>query len=506
MNATLRETRSQDISLNALLDGIETGQVVLPNFQRDFDWSDADVRSLLGTVLSGWPIGSLLLIEGDAHDEFYSPRPVESAPPVSSSIIYIILDGQQRLTSLYQALTGRGSQRYAMRVNRASDFSDVDVLDESIVSFSVDHDISSQQGVDDDLVIPVTALRDASSFFEWRDENVSDPDLSKWVTGLYREHLASLHQYRIPAVIVDSRIEPAAVARVFERVNRTGMKLGAFDLMVAKSYRDGFNLRTAWELSQAEYPILERMLSGDGLPVLTAMALHRSGDVRQAAVLRLDRAVIADEWDAAVKHFASAAHFVERKFGVLDGDWVPYKQMLIVLAALDRKIDLRESEADISTWFWVTGFGRRYDAASNTRAVNDYGALLRGEFVRSVLIMDRSDCLEATRGQQGAWHRAFLCAMAASAPQGEVAEPTGVQVRSVFARGTGSLRPPLHLRTLTFSLWRERTHIETSLGAPIDLEPSVPALEAQLKSLVRFISARAQVPVVLAEVEGGERR
>lgn len=135
MRPTLRETRSQDVNLNALVDGIDTGQVVLPDFQRDFDWGAGDIRALLGTVLNGWPMGSLLLIEGSANEEFYAPRAVDLAPPIADEVVYTILDGQQRLTSMYHALTGKGETIFALKLSAKIDYDDVDSLDEAIISF-----------------------------------------------------------------------------------------------------------------------------------------------------------------------------------------------------------------------------------------------------------------------------------------------------------------------------------------------------------------------------------
>src|SRR5687768_2418808 len=112
---TQRTTTIDDPDLVELLDGIDAGQVALPNFQRDFDWTDSDVRALLATVLNGWPMGSLLLIEGNAATrDFYDPRAFEYAPPLAKTPETIVLDGQQRLTSLYTALYDKSESVHAV--------------------------------------------------------------------------------------------------------------------------------------------------------------------------------------------------------------------------------------------------------------------------------------------------------------------------------------------------------------------------------------------------------
>ncbi|MFT2693349.1 DUF262 domain-containing protein [Clavibacter zhangzhiyongii] len=495
--------------MSALIDGIDNGQVVLPNFQRDFVWSESDVKMLLGTALSDWPMGSLLLIEGSGHRSFYSPRPIELAPEVAEELVYIILDGQQRLTSLYQALVGKGKSVYALRLSRAVDLQNVDSLDESIVAIpheSWDKAVekAEQRG---DFLLPFSALRDASAFYEWRDQREMTGDTRAWLIKTYRDNLSSIHTYRVPAVIVDSRIEPQAVARVFERVNRTGLKLGTFDLMVAKSYSDVFNLRTAWEVAREHNPVLVRMLGDDGLPILSAMALRAYDDVRASAVLSLSAEDVQREWDEAVEHFVNAALFAESKLGVLDAEWLPYRQMLTVMAALDYVKPIVTVANLVSKWFWHTGFGLRYDVASNTRAANDYRALVvLKDPTHESLTMVRQPLLEATRGQLGAWHRAYLCALAVDAHKDSDTRESMPRPRSVFVRGRGSLTPPLHLRTLTFALFADDgSRIPSPLAASSDMGETVSSLDAQLDRLEQFIATDLSLSVqVIGADEVGE--
>src|SRR5206468_1184473 len=104
-------TTSQMMGLEELADGIHHGVVVLPDFQRDFDWSERDVRELLITVLNGWPAGSILIMRGVPS---FRVRSFESAPAALNTPEFVVLDGQQRLTALYQALYGMGKHVFAL--------------------------------------------------------------------------------------------------------------------------------------------------------------------------------------------------------------------------------------------------------------------------------------------------------------------------------------------------------------------------------------------------------
>lgn len=512
---SLRKTRAQDLDLHALLEGIDQGQVVLPNFQRDFDWTDSDVRSLLGTVLSGWPIGSLLLVDG-THD-FYDPRPIEKAPPVSNDIVHVILDGQQRLTALYQALYGRGDLVYALQIPQGRRYDDIDTLDDSLQSIKSDvwyKFYSSPATQWEAELLPISALRTAADFYEWRDAAVDSGDRAgrDRLTEIYRSFLAGLHNYKVPCVIIDRSIEPAAVARIFERVNRTGTPLGTFDLVVARSFTPTFNLRVLWEESLNARPLLGRFLGDDGLPILTVMALRQHGDVRQSAVLGLSGPAIRDGWELAVDNFEAALSFAVRHLGVLDPDWIPYRPMMTILAAVNYDRPLATIEAEVVRWYWSTVIGQRYDVASNTRAAGDFKALISGEDpISRPPIMIEEVFLEATRGQQGALHRGFLTAMGHQVVRDRGWE-TGYEAPrefdfrpvSLYPRGHGSkLDPPVHLRTLSFALRsRSREEPGDAWEAPFleSFDSNLPpedVLRMRLSRLHSFVVDQTGLPVRL---------
>ena len=91
-----------------LFDHINRGELQLPDFQRDYRWNVDRIRSLLVTVLRGYPIGSFMAL--DTHDVpvYFRPRPIETAPDTGVSPGLLLLDGQQRLTTLYQCMRGDG--------------------------------------------------------------------------------------------------------------------------------------------------------------------------------------------------------------------------------------------------------------------------------------------------------------------------------------------------------------------------------------------------------------
>ena len=95
---------AKKFNLEELLRKINDGLIQLPDFQRDWVWSDEQIKSLIESVIRGFPINSILLLECGANNLNFSCRPIEGADKSDVSPQHLILDGQQRLTSLFGAL------------------------------------------------------------------------------------------------------------------------------------------------------------------------------------------------------------------------------------------------------------------------------------------------------------------------------------------------------------------------------------------------------------------
>jgi hypothetical protein len=92
------------LDLNKLLDDCQRGILQLPDFQRSWVWDEDRIKSLIASISRAFPIGALMSLDAGGPVNF-KPRPVEGAPPEAMQIVpqSLLLDGQQRMTSLYQA-------------------------------------------------------------------------------------------------------------------------------------------------------------------------------------------------------------------------------------------------------------------------------------------------------------------------------------------------------------------------------------------------------------------
>src|SRR5262245_36709369 len=94
------DTTKED--LNDILRDVHEGKLQLPDFQRDYVWGDADVRGLIASIARGFPVGALLTLQTGGEVAF-KPRPLAGVPVQEVQPSELLLDGQQRMTSLYQA-------------------------------------------------------------------------------------------------------------------------------------------------------------------------------------------------------------------------------------------------------------------------------------------------------------------------------------------------------------------------------------------------------------------
>ena len=132
--------------LNDLFRRVDHGDLQLPDFQREYRWDIDRIRALLVTVLRGYPMGSFMALDTRNTKLRFRPRPLEGAPHTDTEPGMLLLDGQQRLTTLYHCLRGDGivdsvdfrnkkiRRKFYIDINRAVQY---DVLPEEAV-FSVD--------------------------------------------------------------------------------------------------------------------------------------------------------------------------------------------------------------------------------------------------------------------------------------------------------------------------------------------------------------------------------
>lgn len=381
--------QTNPVGLRHLLSSINERELALPDFQRDFVWDPRATEELVESIARAFPAGSLLFMPWQA--ETFTPRAIQGAPELDGTTPHqLILDGQQRLSSLYQACYGVGDYRYFVDLNPL--FKDDDIQEAVFYRHknrSGAYTTIEQQA--DRLVLPLGVLfGEGDGFDGWLDHVIDrrreggeqDSELRKRIRTAYKQYVKPIEDYRFPVVTLDHETSLEAVCSIFETLNRTGVRLSVFDLLAARFYAKGLDLRRKWEETTAEQEIIETF-TVDKYYVLQSIALRAHGSVKRGDVLRLTVEDVKEQWDVVTHGYHAALEMLRDECGVKTGKWLPYGYLLVPMAAVwQEAIEVAgpasgANRERLKRWFWCSGFSQTYDRAANTQAAKDFNELKR---------------------------------------------------------------------------------------------------------------------------------
>ena len=284
--------------LQELLVRARTGQLQLPDFQRGWVWDDEHIKSLLASVSVSFPIGAVMLLQTGGEHIRFKPRPLAGADEaLHAEPETLVLDGQQRLTSLYQALMGTSAVEtkdakgkpirrwYYLDMKRAID-PEADQED-AVVSVPEDRLVRAFGGkITLDMTTPEHEY--AAEFFpvnrifdsaEWRQAYSEhwnfDADKMRSFNEFERDVIKRFEQYQVPVIELKKETPKEAVCLVFERVNTGGVALTVFELLTASFAADDFQLRDDWDKREVRlkqrHPVLHNLQSDDFLQTISLL-------------------------------------------------------------------------------------------------------------------------------------------------------------------------------------------------------------------------------------------
>lgn len=349
----------------------------------------------------------------------FHPRPVEGAPEAASGVapVSLLLDGQQRMTSLYQALVRpeviRTKNAKGIKVDRFYYLDMRRALDpavpreEAVVAVDgertikgafgkIELDVSTQEREFEQLLFPLNRVFDRAKWERafwrfWATRERMDEMEALW-QRFEEGVLANFDGYLVPVIELGSGTSREAICLVFEKVNTGGKPLDAFELVTAMYAADGYRLRDDWAAREKRlhaYPVLRGVGSID---FLQAVSLVHSGAVRaeriaagdenppavsatRASLLKLPLAAYRTHADAVEAGFVAAAKFLhgQRIYRVLD---LPYQSQVTPLAAmLSQELATLQHAVRkdrLARWYWCGVFGELYGGATETRIARDF--------------------------------------------------------------------------------------------------------------------------------------
>ena len=426
--------QTNPFDLNKLLDDCQRGVLQLPDFQRSWVWDEDRIKSLIASISRAFPVGALMSLDTGGPVNF-KPRPVEGAPTEAKQISpqSLLLDGQQRMKSLYQAtLRGKVVETVTPKKKKVRRWFYIDIRksldssvdrEEAIVGVPEDRvvrtdfgrevilDLSSAEREYASLMYPLSQVFDWDKWQDgfhkhWRgDQNES---IREEFRAFKRQVLENFKYYRVPVITLDRSTSKEAVCVVFEKVNTGGKALDAFELVTAMYAASGHELRKDWygddgtrgrhrrlaetlRPADADTGIIAEVANTD---FLQAISLFHTRDRRRAAeaagkqgkelpaVSGNRQALLNLPLEAyklyelqVERGFVQAAKFLHMLhiYRIFD---LPYQSQIVPLAAILADIgEAWEHDANramLVRWYWNGVFGELYGSAVETRIARDF--------------------------------------------------------------------------------------------------------------------------------------
>ena len=391
-------------SIRTIMEFIDKGKWVIPNFQRDFTWTAKQVKELIESVLESYYIGAVLLWKcKDKKNTKLAVEPVYGTKLREDELDTqeIILDGQQRLTSLYYAKYSPDKPLkwtkypyfFWVDLNKIlkDDYEDCVGYYNKVSSWSKNI-LSDKKKQFKEKLFPISELKNLHRWLDDLQEYLEDEEKisredSRNMKEKIRDHLEILEKdYRIVFIELSETMELDHVCEIFERINSTGTTLTVFDLLNARLLKDGIELRKKlWEPIITEEDGLINEFSKDNpkfaVLILQAISLIRVGYCKRKNLIELKSSNFIEDWTTAVNFTQYTLKIMTNyrriplSFGVINKNYLPYQPMIPILAILLKELKNQGNvplcSSKIAKWYWSSIFKKTYSGSTDTQIAKD---------------------------------------------------------------------------------------------------------------------------------------
>jgi len=408
--------QSNTQSLLQLLQNTKEGKTQLPDFQRSWVWKDEQIRSLLASVSLSYPIGAVMMLKTGNPSVRFKHRLLESVVCKElQTPEQLLLDGQQRMTSLFQVLlSGKPVKTKDARAKEIYRWYYIDIAkaltpncdrEEAIISVpqekikrnlrgEIQEDYSTIEKECTAGVFPLQLVFDNLAQFSWMQAYLQlDPAnmqqrLNCW-TNFVQEVIQSFQQYQVPIIMLGTDTPREAVCQVFEKVNQGGVALNVFDLLTATYAADEFHLREDWTTRQKRLKhlaVLGNVQNTDFLQAVTLVAAWKrqeqggTSSCTRKDILKLTLDEYKTSAEKVTRGFEEAAKLLHTQKIFTAGD-LPYQSQLTALAAIFAALEKDSFNDAVRTklvrWYWCGVFGELYSSAIESRLAKDLPQMLK---------------------------------------------------------------------------------------------------------------------------------
>jgi hypothetical protein len=364
----------QHYSIRKILDAVVSGEIRIPAFQRGFVWEMDRVAYLLDSIYKGYPFGSLLFWR--TKQKLATERNLGTftlpAPQADYPIDYV-LDGQQRLTSIFTVfqteLVAEANPEWA------DIYFDLDANNNAQDSAFLA--ISDGDDYDRKRYFPLSVLFDS---VKYRESTAHlDPEQIARVDKLQEK----FKEVSIPVQVLKSE-DRSIVAIVFERINHLGVALDTLQLLSAWTWSDDFDLLEKFKELREELSEFGFAGVGDDADlVLSCVAGILTREPGPEKLLDLNGAEVRAQFSTVENGIRGAIDFLRTQLKVVNLKLLPYPSMLIPLAVFFAEPDGKEvvyggqTYQAIKRWFWRTCFSARYTSQTRKTTIHDIDQMVR---------------------------------------------------------------------------------------------------------------------------------
>lgn len=354
--------KPQPTTFISLLNSIENGKIKIPQFQRDFVWSKQKSAELMDSIFKGYPIGTFILWK--TKERLRAIRDlggIKLPEPPQGDFTEYILDGQQRLTSIYASLRGLTITRDE---DVEEDFSEmyIDLLaneDEPIVITDVEEKEPQNVIKIKDLVFG--GLKQLSKLPEEHHDKLD----------IYKRRIES---YSFSTILVeDAPIDVAT--EIFTRINVGGKPLSVFEIMVAKTY----DIERDFDLAEEYDDLITRLEDVNfetisDSTVLQTVSILLEKDCSKKVILKLDKALFINIWPKAIDAIERAVDYFRSFYRIPVSQLLPYNALLVPFAYFfyhHKDKPTGKKQRYLQDFFWRTSLSERYSHSLETRIAQD---------------------------------------------------------------------------------------------------------------------------------------
>lgn len=364
------QPENQSKKYQHLFAGIDSGQIKIPRFQRDFVWNKEQTAKLIDSIIKGFPIGTFIFWK--TNEELRHVKEIGNArlpePKKGDSVLYV-LDGQQRITSLFAVQKG-------IRISK--DGKEIDYRD-IYINLMADPD-------EDDQIVHVEPIVDSASISVFKLLNGSLTDFFQEYPeksiieriDIYRKRLTGYDFSTI--VITEYPLDTAC--EIFTRINTGGTELTLFEIMVAKSFDQHRNFDLAYEydflinnngagkdLEDAGYDTIP------SVTVLQCISAHLCQQVRRRDILKLPKKEIIDSWPVIKSGIFHAVDYLRTRLRVPVSRLLPYNALLVPFTYFfvrnNEKTPTTTQYKLLVQYFWWASLSQRFASAVESKLALD---------------------------------------------------------------------------------------------------------------------------------------